>query len=85
MSLDDVVHMLRGIVIEVEGLLPASDTQSAWELLDAGEPGVALENLCTQLYEYDVALPQALVGRIAVAGTAMGLEADVWTVLRLAD
>jgi hypothetical protein len=27
------------------------------ELVDAGEPGIALENLCTQLYEYDVSVP----------------------------
>lgn len=79
MNFDELIHLVRAIVIDTEGHLPASDTQNAWELVDAGEPGVALENLCTQLFEYDIVVPQALLGRIAAAGEAMGLDADLWT------
>ena len=36
-----------------EGQLPAEQLKDMRELVLAGEPGVALENLCTQAFEYD--------------------------------
>lgn len=79
MDLGDLIHLLRAIVIAVEGRLPATDTQNAWDLLDAGEPGIALENLCTQLYEFDVEVSESLLTQITTAGVAMGLASDLWT------
>lgn len=44
---------MRVAVAASEGL-PATDTHSILMLIDAGELGVALETLCTQIYEYDL-------------------------------
>lgn len=79
MGLEDVIHLVRAIVIAVEGRLPAADTQNAWGLVDAGEPGVALELLCTQLHEFDIAISESLLVQIITAGEAMGLASDLWT------
>ncbi|RLB52115.1 MAG: hypothetical protein DRJ42_15630 [Deltaproteobacteria bacterium] len=48
-------------------------------LSEHGEPGVALENLCTQLYEYDVVVPEPLVAELAALGSLMGIEPAHWT------
>lgn len=45
---------MRAVVVRVGSTLPGEDVDSIWELIDAGEPGIALENLRTQLKEYDV-------------------------------
>jgi hypothetical protein len=79
MDREELIASLRAAFIELEGRLPKADTQNVWELIDAGEPGVALENLCTQLYEFDVPVPQAVLERITAAGEAMHLAPDLWT------
>ena len=43
-----------------------------------GERGIALENLCTQIYEDDVLAARDVLGRIAPVGKAMGLESKYW-------
>jgi hypothetical protein len=43
-------------------------------LVEAGEPGIALENLCTQLHEYDVSVPQDLATELGDLAGAMGLR-----------
>ena len=79
MQFEDVTHLVRAIFLAVEGRLPDPDTQNARGLLDAGEPGVALENLCTQLYEFDVAVSEPLLAQIRTATEAMGLASDLWS------
>ncbi len=51
-------------------------------LTEAGEPGIALENLCTQLFEYDVTITVSIQERLAMLGRAMGLEESQWNKLR---
>jgi hypothetical protein len=79
MDLETIIATLRAVLVELEGKLPAGDIENASGLIDAGEPGVALENLCTQLHEYDVRVPRFVVAQIAAAGGAMQLEPDLWT------
>lgn len=79
MHLETIIAILRAIVVELEGKLPAANIQNAWGLIDAGEPGVALENLCTQLYEYDVPVPPSVLAQITAVGEAMQLAPDLWT------
>jgi hypothetical protein len=43
-------------------------------LVRAGEPGVALENLCTQLEEYDVAVPQDVLRELSEIASAMTMK-----------
>lgn len=79
MDLETIIATLRAVVIELEGRLPAVDIQNAWGLLEAGEPGVALETLCTQLYEYDVPVPRTVLSQITETGEAMRLAPELWT------
>lgn len=58
--------------------IPIIQLQDMAALVKAGEPGVALENLCTQLFEYDVPVGAAVVARIARLGRAMGLDEACW-------
>lgn len=54
MSPEDLAKNLRWAVSSVEEELPESDVASILVLVQAGEWVVALEALCTQIYEYDV-------------------------------
>jgi len=78
MNLEAVIDVLKGLVVDLDGKLPAVDIQNAREMIDAWEPGIALENLCTQLYEYGVAVPRHVLVRIIVAGEAMRLVPALW-------
>ena len=51
---DSFVGALRGIVIEAASKLPASDITAIWESIEGGEPGIAFEDLCTQMQEYEI-------------------------------
>ncbi|WP_412542974.1 hypothetical protein [Pseudomonas aeruginosa] len=42
------------------------------ELLACGEPGVALEVLCSQLVEFDIAIPFKTKERLGVAAESWG-------------
>jgi len=59
--------------------VPASELDDMVALAQAGEPGVALENLCVQLFEYDVVLSAAVHETLARLGKAMGLQDKYWT------
>lgn len=54
---------------------------SALELIDAGEPGVALEILAQNLFEFDVPMTRAEFLAIEQAGTAMRMAPGTWTFL----
>jgi hypothetical protein len=64
------VDQLRAALAAAVGL-PASDVDSIGVLIDAGEIGVALETLCTQIYEYDVEVDAAQRARLEDLGTAL--------------
>lgn len=74
--LDDLLREVRAVIVAVDGLLPSSDLTSAWELVDAGEPGIALENLCTQLFEYDASLEDEVINQIGHVATRMKMDPD---------
>ncbi len=83
MTTDGVERKVLELMTECRGLaVPPAELDDMTALTRAGEPGIALENLCEQLFEYDVAVSAALVERIRVLGTAMGLRAEYWTRLR---
>lgn len=58
MDYNDIHSRLRTVVLATDGL-PIQDIDSISVLIDAGEESIALETLCTQLYEYDVELNNA--------------------------
>ncbi len=47
-------------------------------LVGVGEPGVALENLCTQLEEYDVAVPEDVLRELKEISSAMAMKVPPW-------
>jgi hypothetical protein len=61
--------------------LPTKDIEGVEELVQVGEWVVALENLCTQLYEYDIDLPTETLKLIEVLGRDIGMAARYWRVL----
>lgn len=51
------------------------------EAVRHGEPGVGLESLCSNLHEFDVPLRASDYELIQLAGRALKLPTDNWTVL----
>lgn len=50
-----LVHeQLRPLLERLAGVLPVADLREAEERVRHGEPGLALELVCTQLHEYGV-------------------------------
>lgn len=77
----EIESRVRRVVRELAGSLPEDDVDSILGLLEAGEWGIALENLCTQLDEYHVAVPLPLLDEIAQLGDKMGLDPGCWGAL----
>lgn len=73
---------IREVVRDLPVGLPQTDVDRVVDLNNAGEPGVALEILCTQLYEYDITVPTSVFARIANLAEMMNLNPDVWADLR---
>lgn len=48
---ESATGLLRGVTIRLEPYLTADDMEYIWESIDAGEWGIAYEDLCTQLDE----------------------------------
>lgn len=71
----DVLSKCRGIGI------PNVELDDMVDLVRAGEYGVALENLSTQLFEYDVLLTPGILGAIKTLVEAMGMHDKYWTQL----
>jgi hypothetical protein len=59
--------------------VPQRDLDEMEALAKAGEPGVALENLCEKLFEYEVEVSCELVHRIEELRATMGLREEYWT------
>lgn len=74
----DLETRLLNVMALSRKLVPAEQLHDMTQLVQAGEPGVALENLCTQLYEYDAALEPDTLKQIETLGKAMGLAPKYW-------
>ncbi len=55
--------------------LPVSDLDSIAVLIRAGETQVALEALCTQIYEYDLGVTDAQRARLVELGDELSVPA----------
>ena len=81
--------MSRTIADEVGCILDAvqchlaqKDRDSIVELIQVGEWGIALENICTQLYEYEAPVSWVTYQQIKKCGERMKLSAHSWEFLR---
>ena len=61
---------------ELSRSLTETDIEQIRELVNAGELGVAFENFCTQLYEWDAVCSREQIDQIAYIGEAMGIKPD---------
>ena len=73
-DLRDAEDRLSRARARATGLLPDEQLGDMRSLVQAGEPGIALENFCTQLYEYDVSVPAELAAELEALAVAMGLR-----------
>jgi hypothetical protein len=83
MTLDEVEQKLVALLeAERDLIVRPEDHAEMLSLTKAGEPGVALEYLCTHLEEFQVAVPPAALAAIKELGMAMGIAEDYWTRLK---
>lgn len=79
MSRSDIDSMLIAIVDRCRGgPVPATDLNECASLVASAEPLIALENLCTQLFEYDSRIAPELLTDIIVLGQALGMRDKYW-------
>lgn len=74
---------VEAVVLEVIGQcrglgVPGAELDDMAALARAAEPGVALEDLCTQLFEHDCVVSSEILGRNGSLGTTMGLAEKYW-------
>jgi len=69
---------LDSIISWARPFLPDEQVDDMLDLNAAGEPGIALENLSTQLYEYDVVVPESVKSEIRAIALEMGLGPSNW-------
>lgn len=79
---DSANGLLRGVTISLESHLTQEDIEYIWESIDAGERVIALEDLCTQLYEHDAKLGRRAYEDLAELGRFYGISASLWEVLQ---
>jgi hypothetical protein len=79
-----LVHLFHVIMDSIADL-PQDDVERVEELVQVGEWALALENLCSQPYEYDVDLWAETLGLIKELGRDVGVADRYWTVLMPAE
>ncbi len=84
MNRREIENRLEDILAKATGWLPANELADMVDLVRHGEPGVALENFCTQLEEYDIVVPQDIVDELRSLASAMGMRLPAW-IERAAD
>lgn len=82
MNANEVEQSVRDVLGDLKGILRDADHESAAELTNAGEPGVALDLICEQLFEYEIAVPRAVYAKLAKSGQLMHMPERTWTVLQ---
>jgi hypothetical protein len=68
----EVIELCRDLGV------PGNELDDMAALAKAGEYGVALENLCTQLLEYDAAVPPVVFNTLETLGRGMGIDEKYW-------
>lgn len=82
MNIEETIALLNQRLHAVfhhgEGHFPEGQLEDMRQLVDVGEPVIALENFCTQLYEYDVQVPKAAKQELESLGRELGIESHHW-------
>ena len=70
----DVERKLISLLDGLLSRLPDTDIKHVRELIDAGECDMALEDLCTQLYERDVRITELEFNDIRLIGSDLKVD-----------
>lgn len=81
----DVKRRIIRLAGAFAGRLPERDIEGVRDLAGAGEWGLALEVLATQIYEYDLVVSKSEYEEIAAIGAEFGVEERYWRVLTVAQ
>lgn len=74
-------ELLQEVLSELKTVLRPADHDEALKELTSGEPGIAFETICTQLFEYDLHIPQAVFAKLRQIGRSMNLPPKKWEIL----
>ena len=69
----NVEAIIAAVLEELGCAFPDDTVKNVRELLDHGEPGIALETLCAQLIEYQIQFSPAIRARLRAAADLMGM------------
>ena len=78
MNRDELERRLATVIEACASRLSPPSGALLRELNQAGEPGVALEILCSNLEEGSIPVPEPTLAEIRVLGTAMGIDPTYW-------
>lgn len=79
MTLPEIESELVRSIYQCQSIgVPQTDFDELVQLTRAGEPGVALEILCSQLVDHNVVVPISIYDGLARVGSAMQLDAKTW-------
>jgi hypothetical protein len=82
-NLHEVIVAFPSLLEKCRALgLPRTDCDNVQSLVEAFEPGVAVEILCDQLFEHDIVVPASILKDLARVGESMGIASHYWTDLR---
>ena len=74
LDIREIDERLAAVLENLNGSLPSNELADMISLVRAGEPIVALENLCVQLHEYDVTVPEDVVTELKELASSMAMQ-----------
>lgn len=78
MQKEDTKEILIKILDACKDKLPQERYNSTIELVQVGEEGIALENLCSNIDDFEITLSQDSFDKIQYLAVKMGLHPDSW-------
>jgi len=85
MNPSDIQCDLELLLINIGSALPSDEIADMLNMTRAGEPGVALENLCEQIVEYEITVDAAVLEKIILLANQMGFDPSYWRDINVPD
>lgn len=82
-NMRDPGKIIRAALDELSSCFSDDTEANVRELLSSGEPGVALEVLCSQLVEFDIAVSVTVKDKLALGARIMGIDVEELDDLRV--
>lgn len=77
-SVEEIEKLLYTALNALRGDLRETDFINAKESIDAGEPGLGLDTICSQLHEFRIRIPNSTFALLSRAGKLMNMPAKTW-------